>query len=207
VCTLSTLIRTLAPDPQTAEAALTDIIHTALNMPDEPTPDLQVHLDQWKPHITAQVAAAGGDQQTGTAVGELLDQPAGTDDRDALASILRRILAGGRDPGTRRTIWHERHRFCRGASPGATRRDPIPVSGSLSGVSYENWDLDQASRHTVRRSPRPGESLERSREEVIASLRPLPPADEMLIEDLTETEDRLFMAAVAGAAIHRGGSA
>lgn len=44
-----------------------------------------------------------------------------------------------------------------------------------------------------------GESLERSPEEVLASLRPLPPADEMLIEDLTEEEDRLFMAAVLDA--------
>jgi hypothetical protein len=41
--------------------------------------------------------------------------------------------------------------------------------------------------------------LERSPEEVLASLRPLPPADEMLIEDLTEEEDRLFMAAVLDA--------
>lgn len=43
------------------------------------------------------------------------------------------------------------------------------------------------------------EPLERSREEVLASLRPLPPAEEMLIDDLTEEEDRLFMAAVLGA--------
>lgn len=44
--------------------------------------------------------------------------------------------------------------------------------------------------------PWPGESLERDREELLESLRPLPPAEEMVIEDLTEEEDRLFMAAI-----------
>lgn len=45
----------------------------------------------------------------------------------------------------------------------------------------------------------PDASRERSPEEVLAELRPLPPAHEMLIEDLTEEEDRLFMAAVLDA--------
>lgn len=47
--------------------------------------------------------------------------------------------------------------------------------------------------------PWPDESLERAREDVIESLRPLPPAEEILIEDLTEEEDRLFMAAILDA--------
>jgi tetratricopeptide (TPR) repeat protein len=96
----TTLIRTLAPDPQTAEAALTDIIHTARSLSDESTPDLQHRLDRWEPHITALVAAAGGDQRAGAAIDQLLDQLAGTDGWDNLASILRRILAGERDPDT-----------------------------------------------------------------------------------------------------------
>jgi tetratricopeptide (TPR) repeat protein len=94
------LIHALALDTVTAEAALADIIHAARNLPDEPTPDLQRHLDRWEPHISALVAAVGGDQQATAAVDQLLDQLAGTDDWGALAGIMRRILAGERDAGT-----------------------------------------------------------------------------------------------------------
>jgi hypothetical protein len=41
-----------------------------------------------------------------------------------------------------------------------------------------------------------GASLERSREEVLAAARPLPPHEEMLIEDLTDEEDRIFVEAI-----------
>jgi hypothetical protein len=44
-----------------------------------------------------------------------------------------------------------------------------------------------------------GESLERGVEDVLRFLRPFPPADEMLIGDLTEEEDQLFMAVVVDA--------
>lgn len=44
-----------------------------------------------------------------------------------------------------------------------------------------------------------GASLERSREEVLAAARPLPPHEEMLIEDLTDEEDRIFVAAILDA--------
>ena len=43
-----------------------------------------------------------------------------------------------------------------------------------------------------------GASLERSREEVLAA-RPLPPHEEMLIEDLTDEEERIFLEAIFNA--------
>jgi hypothetical protein len=44
-----------------------------------------------------------------------------------------------------------------------------------------------------------GASLERSREEVLAAARPLPPHEEMLIEDLTDEEERIFLEAIFNA--------
>jgi hypothetical protein len=44
-----------------------------------------------------------------------------------------------------------------------------------------------------------GATLERDREEVLDAARPLPPDEETLIGDLTEDEDRIFLAAILGA--------
>jgi hypothetical protein len=44
-----------------------------------------------------------------------------------------------------------------------------------------------------------GTILERGREEVLDTARPLPPDEEVLIGDLTEEEDRLFLEAIMGA--------
>jgi len=44
-----------------------------------------------------------------------------------------------------------------------------------------------------------GTTLERDREAVLNAARPLPPDEEMLIGDLTEEEDRLFLAAIMSA--------
>lgn len=44
-----------------------------------------------------------------------------------------------------------------------------------------------------------GATLERAREAVLAAARPLPPAEEMLIEDLTEDVERLFVEAIQDA--------
>ena len=41
-----------------------------------------------------------------------------------------------------------------------------------------------------------GASLEQSKEEVLAAARPLPPHEEMLIEDLTDEEERIFVEAI-----------
>ena len=39
-------------------------------------------------------------------------------------------------------------------------------------------------------------SLERSKEEVLAAARPLPPHEEMMIEGLTDDEERIFIEAI-----------
>ena len=44
-----------------------------------------------------------------------------------------------------------------------------------------------------------GASLERSREEVLAAARPLPPHEDMVIEDLTDEEERIFVEAILDA--------
>jgi hypothetical protein len=44
-----------------------------------------------------------------------------------------------------------------------------------------------------------GEGLERSREEVLAAARPLPPHEEMIIQDLTEDEECIFLDAILNA--------
>lgn len=44
-----------------------------------------------------------------------------------------------------------------------------------------------------------GPSRERTRDDVLAAARPLPPDENVLIEDLTGDEDRLFVAAVLDA--------
>jgi hypothetical protein len=41
-----------------------------------------------------------------------------------------------------------------------------------------------------------GRTLERSREEVLSAARPLPLDGEMVIEELSDEEDRLFLAVV-----------
>ena len=50
-----------------------------------------------------------------------------------------------------------------------------------------------------RRSVSRGSSRERSREDVLAAARPLPPDEDVLIDDLTEDEDHLFITAVLDA--------
>jgi len=44
-----------------------------------------------------------------------------------------------------------------------------------------------------------GPSRERSRDDVLAAARPLPPDEDVLMDDLTEDEDRLFAGAVRDA--------
>ena len=52
--------------------------------------------------------------------------------------------------------------------------------------------------HT-RESASKGTSLERSKEEVLASARALPPHEDMVIEDLTDEEERIFVEAILDA--------
>ncbi|HUY51983.1 MAG TPA: hypothetical protein VMV92_40840 [Streptosporangiaceae bacterium] len=44
-----------------------------------------------------------------------------------------------------------------------------------------------------------GVTRERDKDDVLAAARPLPPDEDVLIDDLTEDEDRLFLAAVLDA--------
>jgi hypothetical protein len=49
------------------------------------------------------------------------------------------------------------------------------------------------SEPTSSETDRTGASLERSREEILAAARALPPYEDMVIDDLTEEESRRFM--------------
>ena len=44
-----------------------------------------------------------------------------------------------------------------------------------------------------------GASLEWGKEEALAAARPLPPRDEMMIEDFTDEEERIFVEAIFNA--------
>lgn len=93
------LIASLALDPETAEAALTEIIQTARELSAEQARNAQRHLEEWwQQRIAALAAAARGDHQAATTVAELLDQLADTKHWQALAQVLRRILDGEREP-------------------------------------------------------------------------------------------------------------
>jgi hypothetical protein len=52
------------------------------------------------------------------------------------------------------------------------------------------------SEPEVTRSGSKGTTLERARNAVLDAARPLPPDADALIDDLTEDEDRLFLAAI-----------
>jgi hypothetical protein len=47
--------------------------------------------------------------------------------------------------------------------------------------------------------PSHGNTLEKSVEDLLAAARPLPPADEMVIKELTEDEERRFFEAIRNA--------
>ena len=94
----TTLVTALAGDLDTAQHALTTVLDAARNLPPEAAFDPQPHLDRWEPRLVALVAAAGGDPAAATAIDELLTSLADTADWATLADVLRRILAGERDP-------------------------------------------------------------------------------------------------------------
>lgn len=52
------------------------------------------------------------------------------------------------------------------------------------------------SEQQARKPASGGVTLERSKNELLAAARPLPPVEEMLIEDLTDEEERLFVDAI-----------
>jgi hypothetical protein len=52
------------------------------------------------------------------------------------------------------------------------------------------------SEPEARRPDSRGSSREQTKDDVLAAARPLPPDEDAVIDDLTEDEDRLFIAAV-----------
>lgn len=72
----------------------------------------------------------------------------------------------------------------------------LPVGG---GGYPGNWMEVAMSEQEARRPDPQGPSQERSRADVLAAAQPLPPDEDVLIDDLTEDEDRLFIAAVLDA--------
>ena len=55
------------------------------------------------------------------------------------------------------------------------------------------------SEPEVHKSASKGMTRERDRNDVLSAARPLPPDADVLIDDLTEDEDRLFLAAILDA--------
>jgi hypothetical protein len=59
--------------------------------------------------------------------------------------------------------------------------------------------LGKSGRETTHKLLSQGVTRERAKDDVLAAARPLPPDEDVLIDDLTEDEDRLFLAAVLDA--------
>jgi len=94
------LLEALQPDAGRQQGALDDILHTARTMPADQATGLDRHLDQWEPVLAAIHAAAAGDQAATQQVDEVLNGLADREDWAALVGVLRRVLAGDRDPET-----------------------------------------------------------------------------------------------------------
>src|SRR5664280_1018002 len=58
----------------------------------------QALVDRWEPELAAILAATAGDQAVTQQVDEVLDRCADSEDWAALAGVLRRVIAGDRDP-------------------------------------------------------------------------------------------------------------
>jgi hypothetical protein len=54
----------------------------------------------------------------------------------------------------------------------------------------------RVSEPTIHRQPRPGATLERTRQEVLDGARPLPPDEQSVIDQLTDDEARRFLDAI-----------
>lgn len=90
----------LEPDPVKRQAALDEIINSARAIPTDHVFGVQSHLARWEPMLAAIVVAADGDRDARSQIDQFLDQGPDTPRWTALASLLRRILDGERDPDT-----------------------------------------------------------------------------------------------------------
>ncbi len=75
--------------------------------------------------------------------------------------------------------------------PNSRAAPTVGCSGSLSTASYTS---ETVSTHRANNSEE--QHLELPVEELLRRARPLPPHDEMVIEDLTEEDGAAFLAAV-----------
>jgi len=94
---LDRLITLLAPDPDTAERTLRELVARIRDLAEAPPTDRR-HLAEWDPVIAAVLAADGGDTRAVAALDTELDRLQDSSDWGALVAALRRLRAG--DTGT-----------------------------------------------------------------------------------------------------------
>ncbi len=92
------LLDAVQPDPAAQQTALDGILHAARTMPDEQLYDPQRAVKQWEPLLAGIVAAVDGDTAVAEDVQRALDGLADSPDWGALVVVLRRVLAGEREP-------------------------------------------------------------------------------------------------------------
>ena len=76
---------------------------------------------------------------------------------------------------------------------------PGLASEISSRCSLVAWEEVAMSESSARRPNVKGTTLERERNEVLDAARPLPPDEDVLIGELTDEEDHLFLAAILDA--------
>jgi tetratricopeptide (TPR) repeat protein len=92
------LIDVLCPDRAAADQTIRDLLAAATDLPTTDDGDVQRHLEAWEPIIGAIAAVASGAGQLDPEADEFLTATAASADWGALVAVLRRILAGERDP-------------------------------------------------------------------------------------------------------------
>ncbi|SFN89001.1 hypothetical protein SAMN05660359_00452 [Geodermatophilus obscurus] len=95
---LAALIDALEPDPARQQATLDELLRTAHTIPADHAFEVDEHLARWDPVCAAIVAAIGGDEVARHQVNDFLEGVSATSEWAALIGMLRRVLAGERDP-------------------------------------------------------------------------------------------------------------
>ena len=98
------LIGALAADPGQIDVVLAELVATARTLPadtdKDPGGEIDRHLHRWEPAIAALLAATAGDRPAADLLDTVLTEQAQSADWADLVAVLRRILAGDRDPDT-----------------------------------------------------------------------------------------------------------
>jgi len=102
------LIGALAADPGQIDVVLAELVATARTLPADTDTDTDTnaggaidrHLHEWEPAIAALLAATAGDRAAADLLDTVLTEQAQSADWADLVAVLRRILAGDRDPDT-----------------------------------------------------------------------------------------------------------